>query len=264
MQERGMRNVRIEYLDQSGKPIRERNASLKKNRIDAPKKSWAFRHPLVSALLLGGAISFSAVLLNSNCEGSGGKPEKTLRQKSPEEKVRAERERKLREQIKRIRKTIEVQKKLIHSGWYEKMRVSRADEEQAEEDAFVVRIDRENKQGLLDLLSEQNRAIAGLQEEQREKGTDSEETNDEIAAAERMESIVQDRLNEMEIEETGLLDKSVGELELILSELDSVLSEEDNLAVRFDEYMYAVEQRTLIAKAIEEKKFWDSVLTPSG
>ncbi|MEM4272662.1 MAG: hypothetical protein QXH30_03655, partial [Candidatus Bilamarchaeaceae archaeon] len=116
------------------------------------------------------------------------------------------------------------------------------------------------KEELLKILTECRKEIESLRAELRMDGMDSEEINGELAAAERREAFVQDRLNEMEIEEMGLLEKSAEELEVLLAELDAIIAHEEGFIAGFDEYIDAMEQRILVVKALEEKKFWGEIL----
>lgn len=220
------------------------------------KKSFPARYPLVSCLVVAAGIGAGAFIISNSGEDAAGEKEPAAR-KSREENARERRENLVREKVEKIKKIVQFQKKLVENGWYERRR---AEEEEArfrmqwEEQEFMIEVEGKNKEELVGLLIAQNRIIEQL----REYAGSSQDP--ELEHEQKKRDMLQQKLDEIEIAERGLLEKSVEELEGLLLELDKIITCEDYYPI--ETYIEAMEDRALIAKAIGERRFWDAIVFP--
>lgn len=239
------RNPRIEY---GGMPSVSKAA-----KQEPPKKGFIARHPLISGAVVAVAIGIGGAFALSG----ESKTEKETHSKleSRREQRQKNKEKRLRRQVERIRKTIEVQKRLIEQGWYEGQDENARNEIREAETEFLLELEDKTKGELVEILLAQNRIIVQLREEN---------DTDTLPHEENKLGIVQQKLDEIEIVERGLLEKSVVELEYLLAELDKIIVDAESQYVEFDAFMDAMEERVLVVKALEEKKFWeDAFFSPN-
>ena len=217
-----------------------------------PKKRWVARHPLVGGLIVAAGIGGAAFFISE--DENAGKEDVPCKKQSVEKYSKNKRDKRIREQVSKIRRIVEFQKRLIESGWYAERELKEqiAREEMQELEAeFALELEEKSKDELVELLIAQNRIIEQLREGSDEKPVP------ELVHEENKRRIMQRRLDEIEIIERGLLEQTVEELEALLLELDGIITQENYYPV--ERYIEAMEDRALIARAIEEKRFWNGV-----
>jgi hypothetical protein len=265
MQERGVRNNRIEFLDQAGKPIKEKKFGLGNRVPDAPKKSWAARHPLISVIGVGAISIALAFSLKNGCEEKGEREGSALIKKDPEREMREQRRKEHIEKLQKIKQIIKFQKKLAEDGWFEKQESRNEYEEDQEDDRFRSALEKMGKNELVELLVKQSRVISRLRDEYSEADSD---TNDEVSrelSREEMKRVaIQDQIDFIEIDERGLITKSPEELEELIRELDELIINQETYPAEIGAYWEIASERTLLAKALEEVSFWREVLPTQG
>jgi len=227
-----------------------------KKMHQSPKRSWFSRHPIASGIV--GAALIGGVLWATKCESSPQKEKTASATTETKRGTAAERrQRRVEAQLEKIMGIIELQKKLVENGWYERREEEREEQREefrVQEEEFLLELEGKTKEQLVELLISQHRIIGQFRE--YADGAD----DIELAHEEKKGKLLQQKLDELEIAERGLLQKSIEELEALLIELDNIIMEERYYPI--EDYMEVIEERSLIAKAIEEKQFWDSVWSP--
>jgi len=225
-----------------------------------PKKGWVGRHPLASGLMATAVMSAglwgAALFLTEN--ENVGKENLPRKKMSVQKESRNKRDARIREQVNKLRHIVEFQKQLIESGWYVQRELEEhvAKEEMREfEREFILEMEGKSKDELVGLLVAQNRIIEQL------RGSSCREYDQELVHEENKKHIVQQKLDGIEIVERGLLEQTIEELETLLLELEEIITLEEHYPV--ERYIEAMEDRALIAKAIEEKRFWNGVVPPA-
>ncbi len=230
-----VRSSKIEYPDRRETP--------------KPKKGWVRRHPIVGGLIVAAGIGGAALFLSGNekAENENLPREK----KSMQEDSKNRRDARIRKQIGKLRRIVEFQKQLIESGWYGQREIEEqeAREEMRErEKEFALDLEEKSKDELVELLIAQNRIIEQL------RGDSYQERDPGCVHEENKGQLIQQKLDEIEIAERGLMENTVEELEALLLELDDIVTQENYYPI--ERYIEAMEDRALITKAIEEKQFW--------
>lgn len=219
----------------------------------APRSNWFSRHPLLSGVLLAAGIGAAAIFSEKNRQGGEGEAGKEA--KSPCEIAKEKKERRIRKTLVRIEQIVEFQKKIVDGGWKKRWKEQEKETREMEEEEFREALFGKTKQELTEMLVAQNRIIEELREENADGGEIWHERNKRM--------IIQRMLDDMEIAERGLLKKSIDELEALLIELDEVIIGEEENIRNLDGYLRAMEERTLVAKALEEKRVWGEIIYPS-
>ncbi|MBD3389729.1 hypothetical protein GF415_02120 [Candidatus Micrarchaeota archaeon] len=225
----------------------------KKTPGKAVKRNWFSRHPLLSGAVLAAGIGAAAIFSGKNEAGEEKGSQKEA--KSPCENAKEKKERRIRETLARIEHIVAFQKKIMDGGWKKRWREQEKERRQMGEEEFRGALFGKTKQELTEMLVAQNRIIGELREESA--------GGDEIWHERNKQMIIQRMLDDMEIAERGLLKKSIDELESLLSELDEAIIEGEENIRNLDGYLQAMEERALVAKALEEKRVWGEIIYPS-
>jgi hypothetical protein len=265
MQERGVRSNRIEFLDQAGKPIKEKKFGSGNRVPDAPKKSWAARHPLISVIGVGAISVALAFSLKNGCEEKGTQEGSALIKKTHAQEMREQQRKERIEKLQKIKQIIKFQKKLAEEGWFEAQQSKNEYDEEREEDRFRLELDKMGKNDLVNLLVKQSRVISQLRREYSETDSDTNnEVSRELSVEEGKQVAIQDRIDEIEINERGLVFKSPEELEELIRELDEIIIQQDTYPMAIGNYWEIASERTLLTKALEEVSFWKEILPTQG
>ncbi|MFP3949526.1 MAG: hypothetical protein ACLFUZ_00320, partial [Candidatus Micrarchaeia archaeon] len=208
---------------------------------------------LLSGAVLAAGIGALAVFSGKRSLGEEDKTEK--REKDPCEIAKEKKERRIRETLVRIEHIVEFQKKIVGGGWKKRWGEQEKEAREIEEREFGKALFGKTKEELTKMLVAQNRIIEELIERKAGK--------DEIQHERNKGMIIQHTLDYVEIAERGLLRKSIKELEALMIELDDIIINKKENIRNLDGYLRAMEERTLVAKALEEKRIWGEVFYPS-
>lgn len=244
---------KIEYLDQP-KPSKPKPPIQK-------KKGWG--KSLITGLLVATVAVGAALMVNkTSCERrADSATDASGRRQEERKKVRQERLKRL-EHIKQL---IKARKEFIEKnpGWSKSQSDKDEESYSREEKEFRADLEDMDKGQLMNLLVEQRKKIIELREEY--DGDDSEGARMELAHEEVKRGDIEERLDEIEIEERGYLGFTSEQLEGMIAELDKIIAEVEGGYFPFasEEYMDAVRDRMLVVKALGERAIWDEIFPPA-